>query len=166
MCWLKNIVTLIFPVFSTATFASSPRTELNLRWMKDNYLTIQEHLKNDDSKLIVPIINTLGEIWVHRDGAVSGEVSPLLLVALNHHTHITLVVLSSEPDSYSKWLNELEGIVFTDFNGEEVERLSHAKEALVKALVSYTNSNPKTILIPYGERLLERLEEITIRSVD
>lgn len=93
-------------------------------------------------------------------------MSLLLLVALTHHTYITLAVLSSEPDSFSKWLNELQGIVFTDFNGGEVERLSHAKEDLVRALRLYMNSNPQVALAPYGESLLERLEGISIRSVD
>ncbi|CAE6903702.1 hypothetical protein ACOMICROBIO_LMKGKHOH_02243 [Vibrio sp. B1FIG11] len=163
---LKNIVILIFLMFSSSVIASTPRTELNLLWMKNNYFVIQEHLESDESKIVVPTINTLGEIWVHRDGAVSGEVSLLLLVALTHHTYITLAVLSSEPDSFSKWLNELQGIVFTDFNGGEVEQLSHAKEDLVRALSLYMNSNPQVALAPYGESLLERLEGISIRSVD
>ncbi|EGQ8019947.1 hypothetical protein KIN38_22030 [Vibrio sp. B511a] len=69
---LKNILILIFLMFSSSVIASTPRTELNLLWMKNNYFLIQEHLESDESKIVVPTINTLGEIWVHRDGAVSG----------------------------------------------------------------------------------------------
>lgn len=163
---LKRIGILVFLVFSTDVIASTPRTEINLQWMKNNYSIIQQKLRHDDSILVVPTINTLGEIWLHRDGAVSGEVSSLLLVALTHHTHISLAVLSSEPDSFLKWLNELQGIVFTDFNGGDVEQLSQTKEDVVRALNSYMNSNPQVMLVPYGKSLLERLEEITIRSVD
>ncbi|MGY0614863.1 hypothetical protein [Vibrio sp. FJH11] len=163
---LKRIGILVFLVFSATVIASTPRTEINLQWMKSNYSIIQQKLRHDDSILVVPTINTLGEIWIHRDGAVSGEVSSLLLVALTHHTHISLAVLSSEPDSFLKWLNELQGIVFTDFNGGEVEQLSQTKEDVVRALSSYMNSNPQVMLAPYGKSLLERLEEITIRSVD
>lgn len=163
---LKRIGILVFLVFSTTVIASTPRTEINLQWMKNNYSIIQQKLRHDDSILVVPTINTLGEIWLHRDGAVSGEVSSLLLVALTHHTHISLAVLSSEPDSFLKWLNELQGIVFTDFNGGDVEQLSQTKEDVVRALNSYMNSNPQVMLVPYGKSLLERLEEITIRSVD
>ncbi len=163
---LKEIAYLTLLILSTSVIASNPRTELNLEWMKSNHSLIQEHLIRDSSSLVIPTVNTLGEIWLHRDGAVSGEVSPLLLVSLTHHTHITLVVLSSEPDSFWKWLEELQGIVFTDFNGEEVEQLSQTKDELVRALASYMSSNPQEKLVPYGESLLQRLEEISIRTVD
>ncbi|EOW0838804.1 hypothetical protein ACWONU_003628 [Vibrio parahaemolyticus] len=163
---LKKIGILFFLVFSTSVIASTLRTEINLQWMKSNYPRIQKQLRGDDLILVVPTINTLGEIWLHRDGAVSGEVSPLLLVALTHHTHVTLAVLSSEPDSFSKWLNELQGIVFTDFNGGDVEQLSQTKEDVVRALNLYMNSTPQTALAPYGKNLLERIQKVSIRSVD
>ncbi len=163
---LKKFAYLILLLFSTSMMASDPRTELNLDWMKSNYSLIQKNLIKDSSSLVIPTVNTLGEIWLQRDGAVSGEVSPLLLVSLTHHTHITLVVLSSEPNSFFKWLDELQGIVFTDFNGGEVEQLSQTKDDLVRALDLYMSSNPQEKLVPYGESLLQRLEEISIRTVD
>ncbi len=163
---LKQFAYLILLLFSTSVMALDLRTELNLNWMKSNYSLIQEHLIKDSSSLVIPTVNTLGEIWLRRDGAVSGEVSPLLLVSLTHHTHITLVVLSSEPDSFFKWLDELQGIVFTDFNGGEVEQLSQTKDDLVRALDLYMSSNPQEKLVPYVESLLQRLEGISIRTVD
>ncbi|TOL43199.1 hypothetical protein CGH98_23385, partial [Vibrio parahaemolyticus] len=80
--------------------------------------------------------------------------------------HVTLAVLSSEPDSFSKWLNELQGIVFTDFNGGDVEQLSQTKEDVVRALNLYMNSSPQTALAPYGKNLLERIQKVSIRSVN
>ncbi|EGR0111181.1 hypothetical protein OC508_20070 [Vibrio vulnificus] len=162
----RKVLILSLLLFSSSAISSLSRVDLNLRWMKDNYTVIEEILSGDYSHMVIPTVNTLGEIWFHRDGGVSGEVSPLLVIGLTHHTSITLAVLSSKPDSFSKWLNELQGIVFTDFNGGEVERLTQSHEELVRALRTYLASNPQEDFAHYGQILLERVEVISVRSVD
>ncbi|MCS0449420.1 hypothetical protein [Vibrio diabolicus] len=72
---------------------------------------------------MVPALFSLVEIWKRRDGAISGEVSPLLLVALKIEPQNTLLLLPENPESFNKWLNELEGMVFTDHTGDESNQL-------------------------------------------
>lgn len=84
--------------------------------MIDNHQTIETTLKDSNPSTLVPTIFTLIEIWKRRDGALSGEVSPLILKALIADPYTTLLLLSKQPLSFDNWLDELEGMAFTAYD--------------------------------------------------
>ncbi|WP_282249070.1 hypothetical protein [Vibrio campbellii] len=105
------------------------------------------------------------EIWKRRDGAISGEVSPLLLVALKVEPQNTLLLLSESPESFDKWLNELEGMVFTDHTGNETNRLEKLRVDVLVSMKSYSRKQPDK-LKSMADALIERLEVINVSVID
>ncbi|WP_253652136.1 MULTISPECIES: hypothetical protein [unclassified Vibrio] len=90
---------------------------------------------------MVPALFSLVEIWKRRDGAISGEVSPLLLVALKIEPQNTLLLLPENPESFNKWLNELEGMVFTDHTGDESNQLEKLRVDVLATMKSYSRKS-------------------------
>ncbi|KLV05523.1 hypothetical protein ABT56_11170 [Photobacterium aquae] len=162
----KKIFPIILLLFSTSAFSYGIHTNLNLEWMKENHRLIEMDLKNRKTNEIIKDLNTLTNIWIERDGAVSGEVSPLLIIAIEKHTDFTLSILSSHPRSFNKWLNELEGIVFTDFNGDQKEKLLKMKKSLSDSLVIYLQSEPSESLKPFALELLKKTNEISVSQIN
>ena len=158
------IATSLF--FSAMLNATSIPANLQLDWMQNHYTAIDHHLATASKDDVIPEITTLIAIWKKRDGAVSGEVSPLLITALTHHTEITLTMLASSPVSYEKWLGELEGIVFTDLSGDQFEQLTVMKQSLTHALTAYVNATPTRSQTALATQLLARIETISVSQVD
>ncbi|MGP1388571.1 hypothetical protein ACXHP7_18020 [Vibrio chemaguriensis] len=90
---------------------------------------------------MVPALFSLVEIWKRRDGAISGEVSPLLLVALKIEPQNTLLLLPENPESFNKWLNELEGMVLTDHTGDEGNQLEKLRVDVLATMKSYSRKS-------------------------
>jgi len=161
----KQLILLLFLMVVTPAFALPAKVKLNHTWMNDNYQSIELQLQGGEDFLAIPLINTLVEIWLKRDGAISGEVSPLIVVALVNNAEPTLILLSEHPESFEKWLNELEGMVFTDHVGTESGKLKKLKYNAVESMRGYSVSG-RPELVVYAEQLILRLESISVRAVD
>ncbi|MGI9916776.1 hypothetical protein [Vibrio owensii] len=163
---MRNIAILMVSVFcSGLLYAKPPEVSLLHNWMIENYKSIELNLSERKTTEMVPTLFSLVEIWKHRDGAISGEVSPLLLVALAAGPQNTLLLLSGSPESFDKWLNELEGMVFTDHTGREMVRLEKLRLDVLATMKSYSKKQPDNFK-PMVEALIERLEVIKVSVVD
>ncbi len=156
-------ILLFILLASPPTIAQSDN--YNLIWMQKNHTQISNLLESKAPLSTTPTINTLYDIWVNRDGAVSGEVSPLILAALNNHTEHTLHYLSINNLSFEKWLSELEGIVFTDFSGDTISELKALKHKTIKTLETYL-AQDDALYTENGNTLLITLRAIKVRSVN
>lgn len=157
------IITLCFIV--NPIFASSSINLSNLNWLHDNYSEIEKVVSNNDSPFFVPVINTLSDIWYKRDGATTGEISPLLAYALISKPELVLCTLSQYPESFQKWLSQLQGTLFTDVTGEQSGELKKIHIELQASMDSYTKTG-KVNLIPFSKQISEQLKLIEIRIVD
>jgi len=88
---------------------------------------------------------------------------PLLLVALKIEPQNTLLLLSENPESFNKWLNELEGMVFTDHTGDESNQLEKLRVDVLATMKSYSRKKPDK-LKSMADALIERLEVIRVRD--
>lgn len=149
--------------FASAT-TSGTKTQQHV-WMQSHYTVIEHDLRTQSLDAVIPHITTLVSIWEQRDGAMSGEVSPLLITAIIHHTDTTLAMMGASTAAYSKWLNELEGIVFTDFSGDQFAALVALKSALSDALKHYVAIEPVQSQHTVALQLLTHIEAITVRTV-
>ncbi|MDO6544000.1 hypothetical protein [Photobacterium sanguinicancri] len=160
-----RVIVLLVTLAALPVFSSPERDSLKLDWMMVNHSEIELILGKKETVSVIPIINTLVDIWSKRDGGISGEVSPLIVNALTTNTEYTLSMMSDYPDSFQDWLEELDGIVFTDLTGLESEHLNQEKDNLVQALKNYTK-NGNSDLGVFAQRLIKRLESISIQVVD
>ncbi|MGI9949238.1 hypothetical protein [Vibrio hyugaensis] len=163
---IRNITILMMSVFlSLQVYAKNPEVNLLHNWMIENYQSIESNLEKKEASEMVPTLFSLVEIWKRRDGAISGEVSPLLLVGLKVEPQNTLLLLSENSESFNKWLNELEGMVFTDHTGDESNQLEKLRVDVLATMKSYSRKQPDKFK-PMVDALIERLEVIRVRVVD
>ena len=99
----SRLLLFAFLLYPTVSPAKSSEIHLLLNWMIDNHQTIETTLKDSNPSTLVPTIFTLIEIWKRRDGALSGEVSPLILKALIADPYTTVLLLSKQPLSFDNW---------------------------------------------------------------
>ncbi len=151
--------------FSLPIYAKNQEVNLLHNWMIENYQSIESNLEKKEASEMVPTLFSLVEIWKRRDGAISGEVSPLLLVALKVEPQNTLLLLSESPESFDKWLNELEGMVFTDHRGDASNQLEKLRVDVLATMKSYSRKQPDK-LKSMADVLIERLEVIRVRVID
>lgn len=98
------ILVLLFTGSESALAEYKSLSDVNTKWFDENYTSINECLKSGCEKQIVPIINTLGTIWISRDGAIGFEVFPSMALALSYRTELMLIWFNQHPDEFSKWV--------------------------------------------------------------
>ncbi|TOP12801.1 hypothetical protein CGH22_24405, partial [Vibrio parahaemolyticus] len=87
------------------------------------------------------------------------------LIALKVEPQKTLLLLSENPESFNKWLNELEGMVFTDHTGNDSDRLEQLRVDVLATMKSYSGKQSDK-LEPMADALIERLDAIRVRTID
>ncbi|QFU06880.1 hypothetical protein FIU82_17945 (plasmid) [Pseudoalteromonas sp. THAF3] len=162
---MSKIIFLVFSIFSLSAHATSLKNENNLSWLLNNYDKVEETVSRDKSYELIPVTNTLVEIWYHRDGATTAEVSIPIIMALIHHPDIMLPMLADNPDSFDRWLSQFNGIVFMDFSGESFDELTSLKVQLAESMSSFSQRSDHQ-LKPFVNKLLKQLEVTEVRTVN
>ncbi|CCN68935.1 hypothetical protein [Vibrio nigripulchritudo] len=162
MTTLSSILAL---VASCSAFAESFE-EKKAIWMSSNQPSIEHHLSHGDESVTLPIVNTLISIWIERDGATSSEISPILARSIINEPKLTFLSFNEHKESYQNWLGELQGALFTDYEGNQSEELQSLHEELLTSLEEYIDSEPDLELKDLALALQRRLEKLSVRVVD
>jgi hypothetical protein len=152
-------------ILSSITANAGSLTEANMDWLTQYPEQVQESLSNADSPNFIPNLNTILALWQHRDGGITGEVSPYLVQGIITAPDLVLGALEAYPESYSRWLKQLSGQVFTAIDPAQVEPLNQMKLALESALASYIIL-PDASHTESAKRLLEQVQATTVYMVD
>jgi len=154
-------------LFSPLVNAQGPAlVEANFEWLVNNYHEITNVLKTGTTEEAVPLINTLGNIWRFKDGAIGIEVSDLIALSLIHHTKLTLSWFQKHPKAYSSWLNEMPNVLFTDYAGGKVDELYKTKESLLIILSNYQFSNIEVKLEALADEMTNVIKPIEVREIE
>ncbi|GGB22241.1 hypothetical protein [Agarivorans gilvus] len=159
----KSLMALVLLVTSLQVFATTTVNDINLNWLNRNYFELKQDIKSSNFKTIVPIANTLGLIWLKRDGATAGEVSPLIASLLIKQPNIMLSILSQYPEEYQKWLEELQSSLLTDFSGGEEEALEETRLELIQSMEMINEAHS---LKPFADQLANKLKLLSVRVID
>ncbi|WP_343290823.1 hypothetical protein [Vibrio harveyi] len=160
----SRLLLFAFLLYPTVSPAKSSEIHLLLNWMIDNHQTIETTLKDSNPSTLVPTIFTLIEIWKRRDGALSGEVSPLILKALIADPYTNLLLLSKQPLSFDNWLDELEGMAFTAYDTNDKAGLETLRVDVMQSLRSISEANEGKLTL-MASQLINRLSHIEIRDI-
>ena len=144
---------------------TSSLTGANMQWLDQHHEQLVTTLSSSENTDFIPSLNTLLALWEHRDGAITGEVSPYIIQSIVAAPELVLGALESHPGSYSRWLEQLQGQVFTAIEPEQMERLNRLKLDLESALTRYI-TQPDSQKVESANRLLEQVQAITVRVVD
>jgi len=156
----RFLVIILMLLAANPAFATSSKNMINLDWLHENYSDIDALVqKKGENSSLIPVLNTLGEIWYKRNGGTTGEISPLLAKALITNPDLMLSILADYPESFSRWLSRLQGTLFTDFTGTQFNDLEKLHARLYKAMKEYTKTGHEN-LIPFAYRLVEQLKTI------
>lgn len=139
--------------------------EVNMAWLSKHHNSAEQALSSVKDANFLPTLNTAVAIWLHRDGALTGEISPYLIKAIIADPELTLMALNDAPESFNKWLKQLQGQVFTVVEVSQIEPLTDLKSELESALVAYI-MEPKATQIEPAKRMLEKVQEATVYMVD
>lgn len=154
-----------FVLSASLTATAGPLVEANMDWLTSHQEQVNSALSEEQSKDFLPVLNTVMAVWERRDGALTAEISPLILHAIIAEPNLTFDALHDSPKSYSRWLKQLQGQVFTAINAEQVQPLNDLKIALETSLASYI-INPDAEFIEPAKRLLEQVQTISVYMVD
>ena len=141
-------------------------TKNSWEWLNNNYSYVMQEIKNKDSKLMVPIMNTVGYIWIHRDGALWVESTHFMLHIIHFHPDVFFKWFYSNQDSYQIWLDKAIGeMYFSALDSKqmidvEVERLN-----AIHSLKNYIEKTKHHELKKMARDLENKLQTVEFRMV-
>ncbi len=165
---MKNLLGCLLLTFS---FVGSAGAEINItaagyEWLYKNHAYAAKILKDGPREALLPVINMLGFIWQHRDGAMGTEVAGSIALAFIHHPALMFAWFEKHPVQYDDWLLRLPYVLLTayadDGSGSEVAKLNELKEELLEALKDYEADSQASDL---AGRLIFKLEKTGVRAV-
>ncbi|UTV99857.1 hypothetical protein KDW99_01525 [Marinomonas rhizomae] len=153
-------------VFCSSLSASAESlVEANMDWLTSHQEYVDNALTSEQSKDFLPVLNTVIAVWERRDGALTAEISPLILQAIIAEPELTFDALHDNPKSFNRWLKQLQGQVFTAINPDQVQPLNDLKMELETSLSSYI-IHPDAPFKKQAKRLLEQVQAISVYMVD
>ncbi|WP_428241563.1 hypothetical protein [Gynuella sp.] len=159
-----------FALFSYAEQANIKKykslTNANLDWYKSNVLDVKNLLLNRKCSEAVPFVNTLGEIWQFRDGAIGTEISPMIAQSFISCPHLTFLWFDKHPKAFDDWVASLPTTLLTDYDGSYTDELSILKKELLVSLKSYLKLNNYENIELLAHDLVNKLETTEVRVVD
>lgn len=170
---MKYILSIFLCLLSLFTYAEELKnktykslTEANLDWYESNSSKVGSLLLNGECFEVIPLVNTLGEIWQFRDGAVGGEIAPVIAQSFIHRPHITFLWFDKHPKAFEGWIVELPEALLTDYDGSYADKLKALKEELLVALNSYLSSSNTNKLESLARKFISKLEATDVEVID
>ncbi len=166
---MKNLLGCLLLTFYCA---ASVQAEVGITraasdWFYENHAYAAKILKDGPSEALLPVINMLGFIWQHRDGAMGAEVADSIALAFIHHPALMFAWFEEHPVQYEDWLRELRHVLLTaysdDGSGNQAAELNELKEELLEALKDYEADSQASDL---AGRLIFKLENTGVWTVD
>jgi len=95
-------------------------------------------IENEDSKLLVPIMNTVGTIWLHRDGALWVEGTHFMMKIISFHPDVFFKWFYSNQESYQIWLDKAIGeMYFSALDSKQMIDMEAERLSVIHSLNDY-----------------------------
>ena len=163
---MKICIFTVLYLYVLSVYALSPsKIDMQRSWMMDNWESIETTVSQSKSYELIPVLSTLSDLWYRRDGAMTGEISGFLIKALIYHPDLMLPMLVEKKDSFNRWLSAFNGIVFTDYAGNQFHELKQLHKEFTEAMTEY-HKTCSDELKPYVQKILDQLKVTKVRVVD
>ena len=164
---MKNLLLILIIAVPGIIYAKNiDLIELNYEWYIHNYKYIEKTLIDGKDKKVVPIVNTLGQIWIKRDGAIGAEVSPYIAKALIFQTKTMLIWFSANSKGFSEWVSNIEANLLTDYSGVRLAEIKKLRSDLLSSLNKYITNETDNELGRMAKIILTKLESSEVREID
>ncbi len=134
----------------------------SLLWLDTN---AEKLLCGERESDAIPVIHTIGSLWLIRDGALGFEVSDHLGRALECRPEMMLVWFERHESDFDAWVSDAGALLLTTDSESEVEQLRGVKLRIIRALSSLSktcNSNCRT----KAERIISALSLADVQLID
>ena len=159
---MKIFLATVVSLFTSMSFASELVT-LNAKWLHQNESIIAQNLQTRTDVAAMPIINTLGEIWQNRDGALGSEVSPQIANALIYKANNMLAWFQKHPEALKSWAQEIPYSLLTNYSGEP-EYSAYLKQ--LKAQLTSSMSSYNGLFNAEASYILSIISKAQVREID
>ncbi|HAS6055536.1 TPA: HEPN domain-containing protein [Vibrio vulnificus] len=135
-------------------------------WLELHRDEVIRIFKNNEVKKAPLALKMLKDAWINRDGAVWLELSEFFEVLLVHNPDMLVTIFGSDDELLDSWLEAIEGQIFTDFLGGNIERLESLRIQAISKLSSYVKqceSQHKATLV---SKILVAVEQSKVRAID
>jgi len=156
-------------LFSGRCFAESESlTAVNFQWYLDNHQQIVETIQGGQSAEVIPIVNTLGSIWQHKDGAVWVEVAPAIAQALMHQNELMLTWFIAHPKAWQEWQSNMTNALFTNWDGsdQQTQQLEALRQTMLDKLAKLTKSPTSEQQSAMNQTLHALISASSVRVID
>lgn len=163
---VKNLffITLLFLASSAFAASKNEIVNVNLEWFAKNNAYIEIALQ-DNERQAVPVVNTLGQIWLHKDGAVASEVAPFIAKALMLQPTLMLSWFQTYPNTLVEFNEGMQYHLYTDYTGTKQQKIEDFKKVFESSLQSF-QSKEKSELTAIANRILQASQKLQVRVVD
>jgi HEPN domain-containing protein len=135
-------------------------------WLQVNRKEALRELTGENKNLIEKIISHLWDAWLHRDGAISGEISTFFEACLKSNPQPILEMFYKDKTQFELWLNQLSTQMFTDYIGGRKSNLEDLKADILINLKRYIKQAANKEYKDMATTIKDKIERITIREVD
>ena len=165
-----SLVILIFLCTFANCYANSSNstnlTKVNFDWYIRNSNNINQVLREGSLDEFLPVINMLGLIWKHQDGAIGVEVSPKIAEAFINKPELMFCWFKKNPDDFRYFIERLPFDLFTDYSGERMLEVQCLRSRLIQSLTKFLKDNPPVEYFEMGNVLLKKIEMTKVRQPD
>ncbi|MDH5178056.1 MAG: hypothetical protein OEZ39_16250 [Gammaproteobacteria bacterium] len=161
-------VTISLLLISFSSSAGNQLTKQNYEWYIKNYKYVNEVIESENIKEIVPVINTLGVMWHHKDGAIGKEISGAIAKAMIYHPKLIFSWFSKHPEQLNKWVEKIPYDLLTDYSGTEkrVKELNNLRTNLLVKLPNYIETERDNELRNGAISVLNKVKVTNVREID
>lgn len=162
--WL--LLALVLLAAPLASAQSQPFWSTRVEWYSANYDEVLTTLEQDSSFTVLPVVNTVCEIWSRRDGAMGSEVAPAVARALIHHSTLTLRWFRDHPSDFQAWLDRMPYDLLTDYSDEQSEEMEVLRLQLANTLSEYATEERDASLASMAQAVVDVATNSVVRQVD
>ena len=142
--------------------------KLRMEWLSQKQDSLVAEIRVAKKVELLPMMETLGQLWLRRDGALATEVAPYIAEIIIREPALAFSWFSEHPTEFNEFVTQSQYSIFTDYaiDAEIQIEMEYLRQRLVLASAEFGSSNQGELLIKMAEKLSKKVQAIKVRVVD
>ena len=113
-------------------------------------------------------METLGSLWLRRDGALGLEVAPYIAEVMIQAPLLAFSWFSEHPEDYEAFVSQSQQVLFTDYSieAEAQIEMEDLRQRLALRSAEFTSTNNPKILLNMASKLSKHVQNLKVKVVD
>lgn len=155
-------------LFISCTALAVDIQQIRIDWFEANQETLIKMIRDSESTELVPIMETLGSLWLRRDGALGVEVAPYIAETMIQAPLLAFSWFSDHAEDYEVFVSQSQQVLFTDFSNEAEAQneMEYLRKRLAIKSAEFASSNNPDNLLNMASKLSSHLQKLKVQVVD